>query len=121
MNRASNPLLRPMGALMIALSVAGCASSPGGPSTDLVRQIEAAKTPADHLALAAHYEREAATARSVAGQHENMSKSYRASPYEKGGGSMRVHCQSLIRTYQTAATQYDAMAHEHRQLAQRQP
>lgn len=119
MNSTANSSRRLAGAILLAIALVGCASSQGGPSPELARQIETASTPEDHLALAAHYEREAVAARTIAGSHEKMSRSYQASPYEKGGGSMRAHCLSLVKTYQNAAAQYDAIAQDHRQMAQR--
>ena len=119
MNGIPHSARRIAGATMLAIALAGCASPPGGASTELARQIEAAKTPGDHLSLAAHYEREAVAARAIASSHEKMAKSYQGSPYEKGGGSMRAHCLSLVKTYQSAAAQYDAIAQDHRQMAHR--
>ncbi len=107
------------GAMLLAIGLVGCANPPSGPSPELAQQIETAKTPEDHLALAAHYEREAAAARSIAASHEKLSRGYQANPYQKGGASIRAHCLSLVKTYQSAAVQYDAMAQEHRQMAQR--
>jgi hypothetical protein len=119
MNGTANLPRRLAGTMMLSIALMGCAGSPSGPSLELVRQIELASKPADHLALAAHYEREASAARATADLHEKMSKSYQASPYEKGGGSMRAHCLSLVKTYQGAAAQYEAIALDHRQMAQR--
>jgi hypothetical protein len=119
MNAITHTSRRIASTTMLALALAACATGPDAPAPGLARQIETARTPTDHLALAAHYEREAAAARNVAAAHEKMYKSYQASPYEKGAGSMRAHCQSLVRTYQSAATQYDAIAQDHRQMAQR--
>lgn len=124
MNAFTHTSRRIASTAMLAIVLAACATAPDAPDApapELARQIETARTPADHLALAAHYEREAAAARTVAARHEKMSRSYQASPYEKGGGSMRAHCQSLVRTYQSAAAQYDAIAQDHRQMAQRAP
>jgi hypothetical protein len=71
--------------------------------------VEMAKTPADHAALAKHYQAKAADARAEAAEHEAMAKSY-------GGGKlaervkMQDHCKKLSEQYNAVATQYDDLA-----------
>jgi hypothetical protein len=56
-------------ALLISIALAGCASGPTSTPTAATQQrIEAAQSRADHEALAAYYDREAAAARSGTSQ-----------------------------------------------------
>lgn len=74
-------------------------------------QIEAAKTAADHEAIAQAYEAEATAASDKVVQHEAMAQTYGAGGAPKGNrASMVGHCERL-------ATQYKAIAEENRQLA----
>jgi hypothetical protein len=78
-------------------------------------QIAAAKTPADHEAIAAQYDAEAKAADEMAASHESMAKAYKAANL-KGTQSMASHCSRLVTQYQTAAKEYRALATEHRAL-----
>ena len=82
-------------------------------------QVAAAKSPADHEAIAKAYETEAAAAEARVLAHEGMARTYRA-----GGGapkassrSMAGHCDRLMKSYSAAAVEYRALAAEHRKLA----
>ncbi len=55
--------------LLLSLVLAGCASGPAAPSPELLQRIEAARTRADHEAMATYYDREAAAARAIAENH----------------------------------------------------
>jgi len=107
-------------ALLLSAVLAGCATGPQPPAPDLVQQIAAAKTPADHVALATRFEQEAAAARENATRHELMGNTYKASPYDKGGkdATMRAHCNQLAKSFQSSAAEYDAMAAAHRTFGQ---
>ena len=102
-------------ALALALSavLVGCASSPKQPSPELLQQIEVASTPADHEALAAHFVRQAATARANAATHRKMATTYSG----RGGASMPAHCNAIALSNEGMAAEYDGMAAAHRQLA----
>jgi hypothetical protein len=85
--------------------------------SDIDAQIAAAKTPADHEAIATYYDGKAAEAQAKADEHKKMSAAYK-----KEGGSvskthLHDHCDGLVRVYQSAAKDYRAMADAHRQLA----
>jgi hypothetical protein len=82
-------------------------------------QIEAAKTPADHEAIAAAYDREAARFDELAAKHVSMAKAYRtAAATNKGmrAAPMKMHCDKLVETYKTAAEENRQMAAEHRKM-----
>lgn len=104
--------------LLFGAALAGCAELGTSTSPALQQQIEAARTPADHEALAAYYVNEAAAARTKATEHRKMGKSYSG----RGGGSMQGHCNAAAASYEDIAVRYDAMAAEHRQMgAQAKP
>ena len=93
---------------------------PGPAIADVTEsQIAAAKTPADHEAIAKAYDAEAAAAEAKAKAHEGMARTYRAG----GGGpkansaAMTGHCDRLMKSYSSAAAEYRALAAEHRKLA----
>jgi hypothetical protein len=79
-------------------------------------QIAAARTPADHEAIAAKYDAEAKAADEMAASHESMAKAYKAGNV-KGGQSMAGHCNLLVTRYHDAAKEYRALATEHRAMA----
>lgn len=79
-------------------------------------QIAAARTPADHEAIAAKYDAEAKAADEMAANHESMAKAYKAAG-AKGTQSMVSHCNRLVTQYRAAATEYRALATEHRAMA----
>jgi hypothetical protein len=84
---------------------------------DMEKMISAAKTAADHEAIAAQYEREAAAARGQAAEHRKMAESYR-----KVGGAVVAklrlgdHCEKLAKSYDEAAQQNEALAKAHREM-----
>ena len=105
-------------ALALSVVLAGCASGPKPPSPELQQQIEAARTPTDHEALATHYLQQAAGARAIAAEHRKMAISYaRMPPGGRGGGSMPAHCNAIANAQDGVAAEYAGMAAVHRQLA----
>jgi hypothetical protein len=80
--------------------------------------ITAAKTPAEHEKLAAHYEREAKAARAKADEHKKMADAYR-----KAGGPLieklhfDQHCDALVKSYTAMADEFDALAKAEREAA----
>ena len=86
------------------------AQQPVVTASNLTEMIKKAKTPADHEAIAAFYEREAATNEEMAKIHRNS-----ANIYAKPG--MTAHCNNLARDLRRAAAQDKALAAEHRAMA----
>jgi hypothetical protein len=83
-------------------------------------QIEAAKTSADHEAIAAAYDKEAASLEAMAKEHEVMAKSYGTSAAGTKGAnaaSMAAHCNKLVTDYKAAAKENRDLAAAHRQMA----
>jgi hypothetical protein len=96
----------------------GCA----GPATDsapeLPARIGSAETPNDHLAIAAHFAKEAARAREGAASHRKMARAYgemRSSGH--GYADMATHCNSLADLYESIATDFDKLALGHTGMA----
>ena len=83
-------------------------------------QIAAAKTPADHEAIAKSYEADAVAAEATAKEHQAMARAYQSAggPKKTGPNSMVRHCERLVKSYTDAAADYRALAAEHRGMAQ---
>ena len=84
----------------------------------LEAKIAAAKTAADHEAIAACYDDLAKDAQAKATEHKEMGAAYR-----KAGGhvvaklGLPQHCDHFIKTFQDEAKTYEEMAKAHRQMA----
>lgn len=83
-------------------------------------QIAAATTPADHEAIAAAFDKEAASLEAKAREHEQMAKTYSSTGTKKGmdSASMHAHCAKLARKYGEAAAESRELAKLHRAMAQ---
>lgn len=101
-----------LGAGAAALLLSGGAWADAEPHHPVsAAQIEAARTAADHEAIAQAYEAEATAAVDKADRHEAMAQTYRVGGPPKGNRTSLVgHCERLV-------TQYKAIAAENRQLA----
>ena len=81
-------------------------------------QIAAAKTPADHEAIAKAYDADAAAAEAKAKEHQTMARAYHSAGGTKSTGNAMVrHCDRLVKEYTDAAADYRALAAEHRNMA----
>ncbi len=119
MNTLWQSPLRFASLLLLSVVMAGCAGGPKSPSSELQQQIESANTRTEHVALASFYDREAAGARSNAEYHRRMAKSYEAmSPPERGGASMRAHCNAIVNMFDGIAVEYEGLAADHRRLGE---
>ena len=104
--------------LLIGVALAGCANLSTALSPALERQIEAARTRADHEALATYYDGQAAAARAQAAEHLKLAASYQAAPaMSRGGASMPAHCKAIAQGYEEIASRFESMAASHRQAA----
>jgi hypothetical protein len=102
-------------ALMLSNSVMAGTDSPVTSA-----QIQAAKTTADHEAIAVAFDKEAARFDAMAKDHASMAKAYKAAATtQKGmnGPAMGMHCDQLVDTYKKAADENRQMAAEHRAMA----
>ena len=112
-------LLLVSGIALGGIALSGCAGVATAPSPALQQQIEAARTRADHEALVAYYDRQAAAARANGAEHRKMAKSYQGRfASGRGGASMPAHCNAIVSSYESIAAEYDGMAAAHRQMAE---
>lgn len=109
---------RLVAAAALALAITAASSSPvlaQVTEQNVAAKIAAAKTPADHEAIAAFYKSEASAAAAKVKTHEAMAASYKTAG--KFGPGLADHCQTLIREYTAAEKDYTKMAEEHEALA----
>ena len=108
--------------LLAAVIMSGLFARPttlgAGEEADLDQMISSAKTAADHEAIAAVYERQAAAANAEAAKHVEM-----GAAYKKLGGALigkqhiETHCDALIKFYKDIAKEDEALANAHRAMA----
>ena len=102
---------------LLVVGTVEAGDSPAPPAVT-VQQLEAARTPADHAAIAQAYEDEAATLERKAQAHEAMAKIYRGGGAPKANSAaMTSHCERLVAQYRGAAQAARSLASEHRALA----
>lgn len=85
--------------------------------TNIEQMIEQAKTPADHEALAAYYEKEAQAAKQKYELHKKMEAAYSKFPSLKQKSNILFHCDTLAKDYETMAKQYEMLAQIHKEMA----
>jgi hypothetical protein len=102
-------------ALCLSLLVA---AAPAKAGENMSARITAAKTAADHEAIAADYAKQAAAAREEAAAHEKMAKSY-AGLGKTGQYHADRHCQAIAQRYLEQAKELDALAEVHRAEAKK--
>lgn len=106
----------------LALATVTAFAAPTYAAADMAAEVQAAKTPADHEALAKKYDADAATATQNAAMHRKMGEAYKGMPATSGGkaggaSAMPGHCDSLAKNFDAEATHYKEMAQTHRDLA----
>jgi hypothetical protein len=78
---------------------------------DMADMVKNAKTAADHEALAAMYDKEAADAKARAAEHRQMAQTYKSNTGRGTGASaMPQHCASLAKSFDEEAAMYEKMA-----------
>lgn len=80
------------------------------------QMITGAKTPADHEALAASYDKEAQEARRKQAEHLKMKEWYEKNPAMNKTG-FSFHCQQIALQFQKMAEEYEALAKMHRDMS----
>jgi hypothetical protein len=86
---------------------------------DMTNAIQNAKTRADHLALARHYEAVAKSMRLKARENEKKLGEYEMHPYYGTRAlDLKAHCRASISNYKHAAEINMNMAKSHRQMAE---
>ena len=109
------------GTAFLALGIAGVLPAVWAAPThaaDIEEQIAAAKTPADHEAIAKWYDDQAAEAQRKAEEHQKMGAAYKKEPGAIASKThFHEHCEALVRNYTAEAKEYRALAAAHRQMA----
>jgi hypothetical protein len=103
-------------AVVAVLSIVAFVALPlgtAGEGKSLVQMVRAAKTPADHQAIAAVFEKEAQAAQQQAKEHSQLKDVYAAKPDMQ---LMVSHCDMLAKQYQEIATELTAMAEMHKNM-----
>ena len=87
--------------------------------TSIDKMIATAKTASDHEAIANYYKQQAAEARSKADMHKKMAEQYSMSGIGNQATKTHFHqhCEALVRSYQTQANEFDALAKAHQDMA----
>jgi hypothetical protein len=89
---------------------------------DLPAKVAAAKTAADHEAIAAELDKEAKDLEAKAALHADMAKHYAMNQYaHTTKPSLKKHCEDLSASLKKAAEGAKEMAKLHRELAQKAP
>ena len=83
------------------------------------KMIATAKTASDHEAIANYYKQQATDARSKVAMHQKMAEQYSMSGIGNQATKTHFHqhCETLIRSYQTQADEFDALAKAHQDMA----
>lgn len=91
------------------------------PSKEQVKTlIEIAKTPEEHLKIAAYFRAEAETLRAKATEHEQMATQYdenAATRTATRGNTLSQHCRALAEVYNSDARKADKQAGLHEEMA----
>ena len=86
------------------------------PAKSVEQMILDSKTPADHEAIAAYYDKEAKDAHVKHVKHQKMEEYYQKNPaLNKSGFS--THCDIIASNYDKTAKEYEALAKLHRDMA----
>jgi len=81
-------------------------------------KIEAAKTPADHEAIAKAFEAEAARFEKMAGMHKGLAETYTTQAGPKAWHAAQAkHCDAIASSLQAAAKESRELAAEHHKMA----
>lgn len=99
----------------IAFALAVSVTAPVFAGEDLSAQISAAKTAADHEAIAAAYDKQAQEAEANAAAHDKMAASYKT--LGKAGVIHETHCGTIAKRERESAKDLKALADAHRAQA----
>ena len=98
-------------------AVLGFSAAPVFPVfADMAVQVTAAKTAADHEAIADEYAKEAKAAEARAAEHEKMAASYKG--LGKHGQYHETHCATIASRERENAKDLNLLAAEHRKEAE---
>jgi hypothetical protein len=97
------------------ITVAAAESLPPGLTAEA---IAAAKTPAEHQAIADAYAKEATNLQAMADAHRKMDSYYAEPGYLSAKRGVQRHCRALVQSYEAAAKDADALAKMHHEMAE---
>jgi hypothetical protein len=83
---------------------------------DIDQMISTAKTPADHEAIAAYYDKEAQEASQKQAEHKKMGEMYKKNP-SLIKSNFSFHCDQIAADYGKTAKEYQDLAKLHREMA----
>lgn len=107
------------GAVVIGIiAVASLPFSSAAGREDIGRNLLGAKTPADHQAMAALYEKEAQTARGLSAKHLLMREVYAAARAMERKDRAGEHCAFIAKKYQAMVKEYETLAAVHKTMAE---
>ena len=86
---------------------------------DIDKMIAAAKTAADHQAIADYYKQQAKEAQEQADRHKKMAQEYGMASIGRQATKTHFHqhCEALVRNYESAAKEYNDLAKMHEEMA----
>jgi hypothetical protein len=105
-------------AVLGIIAVASLPFSSAAGREDMGRNLLRAKTPADHQASAAFYEKEAQTARGLSAKHFLMRDVYAAARAMERKDRAGEHCAFVAKKYQAMAKEYETLAAIHKMVAE---
>lgn len=82
----------------------------------LEQAVEQAKTPADHKAVAAQYDKEAERLLQLAERHERLAQTYARTDNPKMAGDSARHCRNIARQLRESAEEMRSLARMHREI-----
>jgi hypothetical protein len=107
--------------VMMSASLAALALSTGAWAGDAHKLdpawVGAAKTPAEHEAVAKAYDAEALGFEKKAAMHKNLAETYGAPGGKPWQAKQAKHCDSVATSLKTAAQEERALAAEHHKMA----
>jgi hypothetical protein len=98
------------------VSTTGFAQSPTVTDDNLSQSIASAKTPPDHEAIAAYYDKEAAASKEKADLHRRAAASYRKMNMDKPVGMANM-CDNTATMWDKVATDTGKLADAHHEMA----
>lgn len=118
-------LLATASLLGTALALSACAERAARPEGEhrrghhlsLEQAVKQAKTPADHEAVAARYERKANKLLKSSRYHERLAETYARTDNPKMAADSARHCRAIAQKFKEAAEEMKAMAKMHREMA----
>ncbi len=83
----------------------------------MMQRIAQAKTPEDHLGIAAHFDMQASRLLRMARRHEELAEVYAKTDNPKMAGDSARHCRNIAKRLREAAEEMQALARMHRRMA----